>query len=173
MGAPQTPDLKLQPPFEIVFSPELKVRYGYRDAHVELEAKVPYLPLGRFKKSFTQEEFQLGKKAFDQARMWKDVPEFQRRRDAPTSPFVVALDDRVAMHYGFADAHAELIITIIEEPENPSGFKAKLLGALTKKLPKEIRHTFTAEEIESGQSAFAKADLWSKLPDDQRRQIGA
>lgn len=166
-------ELKLKPPFEIVFSPELKVRYGYRDAHVELEAKVPYLPLGRFKKSFTVEEFKLGKKAFDQARMWKDVPEFQRKRDAPPVPFVVELSDRVSMKYGFPDAHAELVITVIEEPEESGGFKAKLLGALTKKLPKEIRHTFSSEEIDSGQSAFSKADLWSNLPEEQRRQLGA
>lgn len=173
MSARSGPELKLKPPFEIAFSGTVKVRYGYRDAHVELEAKVPILPLGTFKKSFDRDEFKLGKGAFEKARMWKDVPEFQRRRDAPTQPFVERLSERIEMRYGYADAHAELVITIIEESVKPSILKSVIFGALVKKLPKEFRQSFSAEEIESAQDAFSKADTWANLPESERQKIGA
>lgn len=170
MKPTEAPAVNLRPPFEIAFSPELKVRYGYRDAHVELEAKVPFLPLGKFKKAFTREEFKLGKNAFDKAKMWKDVPEFQRLRDAPAQPFVERLSDKIEMRYGFADAHAELIVTLIEEAEG-GGLKAKFLGALSSKLPKEVRHSFSADEIGLAQDAFSKADSWSNLSEEERKKI--
>lgn len=150
----------LRPPFEVDLSPKVKVRYGYKDAHVELEAK---LPVGKFQKAFTVDEFRLGKGAFDQARMWADVPGFQRERDAPINPWRVTLSEKIWMLYGFPDAHAELYVQVISE----TGWVGRLVGS------KDFSQTFLEEEIRLAQDAFSKAAIWAALGDDERRRIGA
>jgi len=150
----------LRPPFEIAISPKVKVRYGYKDAHVELEAK---LPVGKFQKAFTVDEFRLGKGAFDQAKMWVDVPGFQRERDAPPQPWRVSLSEKIWMLYGFPDAHAELYIQVISE----TGWVGKLLGK------QDFSQSFLEEEIRMAQDAFSKAATWAALEDQERLRIGA
>ena len=140
----------LKPPFEMAVSAKVRVRYGFADAHVELEAK---LPIGKFTKSFTEAEFRLGKDAFDKGRMWADVPEFQRKRDAPPEPWTIALSEKVRVRYGFADAHAELEVLL--------PFK------------KEYRHSFDEAEIRLAQGAFQKAASWADLPEAERRRLCA
>ena len=138
----------LKPPFEMTISAKVRVRYGFPDAHVELEAK---LPIGKLTKSFTEAEFRLGKDAFDKGRMWADVPEFQRERDAPPEPWMIALSEKVRVRYGFKDAHAELEVLL--------PFK------------KEYRHSFDETEIRQAQDAFRKAAAWADLPEAERRRL--
>jgi len=83
MSSPKA-EAKAAIPFEVAFSENVKAKYGYKDAHVELEVGLPF-PLSTLKKTyserFTVEELRKLKKAVDQAIMWADLPDFQRDRD--------------------------------------------------------------------------------------------
>lgn len=159
----------LKPPFEITFGPDLRVRYGYKDAHVEMDVKAPIV--GRVSAKFTDEEFKLGKWAFDQAKMWCDVPSYQRERDSSqrSGPLEAILSDRVKVMYGYADGHAEIEVVIVEE----KSLVGKILGAFTDTPRKVIRETFTEEDIRKAQEAFEKAATWAALPAEERARIGA
>lgn len=84
MSASETKAAKAAVPYEVAFSDKVKAKYGYKDAHVELEVELPF-PLSTIKKfyseKFTVEELRKLKKAVDQAVLWADLPDFQRERD--------------------------------------------------------------------------------------------
>jgi len=83
MSTPQA-EIKLTTPFEVEISKELKGRYGYKDAHAEVDIKVPS-PFSIVKKELTlkidPEDAERLLEALKKWKMWKDLPDFQRERD--------------------------------------------------------------------------------------------
>ena len=78
------PDAVLETPYRFELSDDVCGYYGYKDGHVELEVKLPF-PLSTLKKTFRQsfsvEELEKLKDGVDKAKMWADLPDFQRDRD--------------------------------------------------------------------------------------------
>ena len=77
-------DVSFAPPYDVKFSAHVSARYGFKDGHVELEVELPF-PLSTLKKSFSQsftlEEFLKLHEAVLKAKMWADLPDYQRERD--------------------------------------------------------------------------------------------
>lgn len=72
------------PPFEVKFSEKVVAKYGFKDAHVELEVELPKIPLVKtkhFKQRFEADEVRRLKEAVDAAVLWNSLPDYQRERD--------------------------------------------------------------------------------------------
>lgn len=83
MSTPQA-EIKMATPYEVEVSKELKGRYGYKDAHAEVDIKVP-APFNIVKKELTlkiaPEDAERLLEALKKWKMWRDLPDFQRERD--------------------------------------------------------------------------------------------
>ncbi len=77
-------EVSFAPPYVVRFSDKVSAKYGYKDGHVELEVELPF-PLNTVKKiyseKFTLEEFLKLHEAIVKAKMWADLPDYQRERD--------------------------------------------------------------------------------------------
>lgn len=64
------------PPFTVEISKHVSLRYGYKDAHVEVGITFGLTKWLRFE----AEEIVLAEKAFVEAKRWKEMPEDVRTR---------------------------------------------------------------------------------------------
>lgn len=153
--------IKLAPPFEIVLSENVKARYGYKDAHVDIELRLP-APISTIKKTYTRgfedQYVRALAKALDDAALLEKMPEAERTR-VPT-PIRVELGGPVSGTYGFSDGHVELNV------ELPLVFRPVVWGGI-------YTHKFERDEAALVREALKKALIWSDLPESERERIGA
>jgi hypothetical protein len=153
--------IKLAPPFEIVLSENVKARYGYRDAHVDVELRLP-APISTVKESYTRgfedEYVRALAKALENAALLEKMPPEERARI--DTPIVVELGGPVSGKYGFDDGHVELNVKL------PFIFRVVLPSGV-------YTHRFEREEAVLVHDALKKAILWSDLAEDERERMGA
>lgn len=77
--------VRLTPPYVVDLSKGIKGRYGYKDAHVELEVSILPSPwnkiLKAYRQDFTFEEAKLLYAALGKAIEFGNLPDYQRQRD--------------------------------------------------------------------------------------------
>lgn len=149
----------LKPPFEIRLSDKVGGRYGYKDAHVEIDIVLPF-PISTVKKSISrsfdfQQAMQL-KDGVDAAVKWESVS--PDRRPKVSEPFKVEIGGPVSARYGYDDAHVELVV--------------ELPAPISLKWPEYV-HSFTAFEVRQLQGALEKVAAWGRLSREDRERIGA
>ncbi len=161
VGAMSDDTIKLAPPFEIVLSENVKGRYGYKDAHVDIELRLP-APISTVKEFYTRafedEYVRVLAKALGDAELLEAMPEEERAR--VKTPISVDLGGPVSGKYGFQDGHVELIVKlpVIFRPVVWSGIHIEV---------------FDRDEAKTLQEALKKAILWSDLEGEERQRIGA
>lgn len=78
------PEVRVAPPYQFELSEDVRGYYGFKDGHVELEVDLPF-PLNTIKKTFRQAftvpELEKLNEGVVKAKMWADLPDFQRERD--------------------------------------------------------------------------------------------
>ena len=153
--------IKLAPPFEIVLSENVKAQYGFKDAHVDVELRLP-APISTIKETYTRafedEYVQALDKALDDAARLKAMPEEERAR--VKTPITVELGGPVSGVYGFDDGHVELNVKL------PFVFRVVLPSGV-------YTHRFEKDEVTTVRDALKKAVLWSQLSSEERDRIGA
>lgn len=84
MGEEKKEEGKGGPPFSERISKNLGGRYGFRDGRVEVDIDLPF-PFSTIKKDVTisvsAEDFDKLYEILKKAKMWRDLPDFQRERD--------------------------------------------------------------------------------------------
>lgn len=152
--------IKLAPPFEIVLSKNVKATYGYKDAHVDVELRLP-APISTVKETYTRpfedEYVQALHKALENAARLDAMPDDERARIK--TPITVELGGPVSGVYGFADGHVELNVKL------PFIFRIVLPSGL-------YTHQFDRNEVITVRDALKKAILWSQLSAEDRERIG-
>ena len=153
--------LKLAPPFEIVLSENVKTRYGYKDAHVGVELRLP-APISTVKEFYTRdfedEYVRVLAKALENAALLGEMPPEERER--VKTPIIVELGGPVSGKYGFDDGHAELNVKL------PFVFRVVLPSGV-------YTHRFERDEAVLVRDALKKAILWSDLSKEERERMGA
>lgn len=81
----ETSRIQLKAPFEILLSDSIKGKFGFKDAHVELEVRIVKGAMGKlvkpFRQSFTIDEVRILKDALDKAIAWSNRPEAERQAE--------------------------------------------------------------------------------------------
>ncbi len=153
--------IKLAPPFEIVLSENVKARYGYKDAHVDVELRLP-APISTVKEFYTRgfedEYVRALAKALENSEKLEAMPAEERERIE--TPISVELGGPVSGQYGFDDGHVELNVKL------PFVFRVVLPSGV-------YTHRFEREEAVLVLEALKKAILWSDLDSEERQRIGA
>lgn len=151
--------IKLAPPFEVVLSENVKGRYGYKDAHVDIELRLP-APISTVKETYTRafedEYVRTLEKALENAALLEEMPKEERSR--VETPISVDLGGPVTGKYGFPDGHVELIV------ELPLVFRL---------VCSSYTAVFEPDEVVALREALKKAILWADLDEAERERIGA
>ncbi len=151
--------IKLAPPFEVVLSENVKGRYGYKDAHVDMDIRLP-APISAvtetYTRAFEDQYVRVLEKALKNAELLEAMSEEERVR--VKTPISVDLGGPVTGKYGFPDGHVELIVKL------PFIFRL-VCSAYTA--------VFDREEVTTLREALTKALLWSDLDEAERDRIGA
>ncbi len=153
--------IKLAPPFEVVLSENVKGRYGYKNAHVDMELRLP-APISTVKESYTRafedEYVRALAKALGDAALLDAMPEEERAR--VKTPITVDLGGPVSGKYGFSDGHVELIVKL------PLIFRPVVWSGIHTEV-------FDRKEAKTLHEALKKAIRWSDLDEAERERIGA
>lgn len=137
-------------PFERVLSQNVKVLFGFKDAHAELRVRTPIkivVPV-----SLTPVHIAGIRKSFSRAYDWAMKPESERAHGKGDIEDII--DPRGKVTYGFPDAHVDISVRVV----------ATISPWLTAGINRE--------ELLLGKPVMEEVDLWAQLPEDVRMLQG-